>query len=308
MIAPIVFKKIRYPVLPVLMLMAVILSLADTAMGASSVLKYGGLSNGSRRSISTGYRLNGSVHSYSGVKSYSPAYSMTPYAIPIPVNGTCGTSNGGIFDIKPSDDLCTNRSTPSNVTGSGPWNWICAGINGGTYKTCSASPSTYVLSATFAGSGGGSIHGDISCDSSSTCLPVALQNGITANLAATPNAISTFGGWSGACSNLTGNCPVTMTTARSVTATFNKAPKAKIGATPYESLNLAYLGAAASDSIILALDTELTESLNMDSGKLITLIGGYRADYSGKSGLPTVLKGVLTIGSGSLTVEGLVVK
>lgn len=308
MIAPIILKKSRYPVLPVLTLMAVILSLADTAMGASPVLKYGGLSNGSGRSISTGYRLNGSVHSYSGVQSYSPAYSMTPYAVPIPVNGACGTSNGGIFDIRPNDNLCTNRSTPSNVTGSGPWNWICAGINGGTSKTCSASPSTYVLSATFAGSGGGSIHGDISCDSSSTCLPAALENGITANLAATPNAISTFGGWSGACTNQTGNCLVKMTTAKSVTATFTKAPKAKIGATPFESLNLAYVGAAASGSTILALDTELIENLNMNSNKLITLIGGYKADYSGKSGLPTVLKGVLTIGTGSLTVEGLVVK
>ncbi len=99
-----------------------------------------------------------------------------------------------------------------------------------------------------------------------------------------------------------------MTAAKTVTATFTKAPKAKIGAAPYESLNLAYIGAAASGSTILALDTELAESLNMNSGKAITLIGGHKADYSGKSGLPTVLKGLLTIGTGSLTVEGLVVK
>ena len=46
----------------------------------------------------------------------------------------------------------------------------------------------------------------------------------------------------------------------------------------------------------------------MKNGKAITLKGGYKADYSGKSGQPTMLKGSLTIGTGSLSVEGLVVK
>jgi len=95
---------------------------------------------------------------------------------------------------------------------------------------------------------------------------------------------------------------------RNVTATFTKAPKAKIDTTGYESLSLAYNGAAVSGSIIKVLDTELIESLYMNSDKDISLVGGYKADYSGKSGLPTILKGILTIGNGSLVVEGLVVK
>lgn len=93
-----------------------------------------------------------------------------------------------------------------------------------------------------------------------------------------------------------------------MTATFNLAPKAMIGTTGYTSLNLAYAGAEASGSTLLVLDTELAENLNMNSGKAITLKGGYKADYSGKSGLPSVLKGILTIGTGSLTVEGLALK
>ena len=95
---------------------------------------------------------------------------------------------------------------------------------------------------------------------------------------------------------------------KAVTATFTLAPKAMIGTTGYTSLSLAYTGAAINGSIILALDDELTENLTMSSGKTIVLKGGYKADYSGKSGLPTKLKGKLTIGSGRLTVEGLVVK
>ena len=130
-------------------------------------------------------------------------------------------------------------------------------------------------------------------------------------LTAHANDISTFTGWSGACvaCNDKGNCNLTMTAEQTVTATFTLAPKAMITTTGYPSLNRAYTGATVGGSTtILALDTELTENLYLNSGKSIVLKGGYRADYSGKSGLPTVLKGVLTIGKGSLTVEGLVVR
>lgn len=54
------------------------------------------------------------------------------------VNGTCGTSNGASSATAPSSNLCSTGST-SSVTGNGPWTWSCAGINGGTTATCSAS-------------------------------------------------------------------------------------------------------------------------------------------------------------------------
>jgi uncharacterized repeat protein (TIGR02543 family) len=43
-------------------------------------------------------------------------------------------------------------------------------------------------------------------------------------LTASPSQGSTFDGWSGACTNMTGTCTVTMTQARSVTATFTAIP------------------------------------------------------------------------------------
>jgi len=55
-----------------------------------------------------------------------------------PVNGVCGASNGMAFYSAPSTNLC-GTGTPSGVTGSGPWNWSCAGSNGGTNANCSAS-------------------------------------------------------------------------------------------------------------------------------------------------------------------------
>jgi hypothetical protein len=46
----------------------------------------------------------------------------------------------------------------------------------------------------------------------------------------------------------------------------------------------------------------------MGSGKDIILIGGYDNAFSVRSGNPTILAGLLTVGAGSLTVDGLAVK
>jgi hypothetical protein len=56
----------------------------------------------------------------------------------VAVNGACGSSNGAIRTSAPTANLCTT-GTASAVTGSGPWKWSCAGSNGGTTASCSAS-------------------------------------------------------------------------------------------------------------------------------------------------------------------------
>src|SRR5271166_5615948 len=53
------------------------------------------------------------------------------------VNGACGSSNGADLTSAPTANLC-NAGTATSVTGSGPWNWACAGSNGGTTTTCEA--------------------------------------------------------------------------------------------------------------------------------------------------------------------------
>ena len=55
------------------------------------------------------------------------------------VNGSCGSSNGADFLNAPSAYLC-GAGAPSSVTGTGPWNWSCAGRNGGATASCSALP------------------------------------------------------------------------------------------------------------------------------------------------------------------------
>ncbi|HCE66258.1 MAG TPA: hypothetical protein DER40_01670, partial [Geobacter sp.] len=171
-------------------------------------------------------------------------------------------------------------------------------------------PPTHDITVSLAGDGGGTVTsnpGGISCANLSCTGTAAFAYDSTVELLSTPDAISVFGGWSGACSGQS-TCFTVISADKTVIATFNLAPKAMIGTTGYTSLNLAYIGAEVSGSTLLVLDAELTENLNMNSYKSITLKGGYKADYSGKSGMPTVLKGILTIGTGSLTVEGLAVK
>jgi hypothetical protein len=74
-------------------------------------------------------------------------------AIIIPVNGACGSSNGAVFTVTPSANLCT-AGTAGAVTGSGPWNWSCTGT---TTAACSAAIKSY--SVVFAAGASGSVAG-----------------------------------------------------------------------------------------------------------------------------------------------------
>jgi uncharacterized repeat protein (TIGR02543 family) len=68
------------------------------------------------------------------------------------VDGACGSDNGQTLSTTPSQ-LCTTGTT-SLVYGSGPWNWTCAGSNGGSTASCSATASSHAVTASVSGSGG----------------------------------------------------------------------------------------------------------------------------------------------------------
>ena len=53
------------------------------------------------------------------------------------VNGACGAANGESFLTEPRANLC-GAGKASKVTGTGPWDWTCAGLNGGGTVDCSA--------------------------------------------------------------------------------------------------------------------------------------------------------------------------
>jgi hypothetical protein len=86
--------------------------------------------------------------------------------------------------------------------------------------------------------------------------------------------------------------------------TVTAAPNAMIGTTGYPSLTAAYT-AAAPVATIMTPNATLAENFNMSMGKDITLDGGYDTLFQLKTGQPTTLQGILTVASGSLTVDGL---
>lgn len=76
-------------------------------------------------------------------------------ANPQPVDGTCGSSNGGTFTSAPTD-LCSTGTSESFITTASGWQWTCAGLNGGnTSPTCSASKQDATPPVTTASPSGG---------------------------------------------------------------------------------------------------------------------------------------------------------
>jgi hypothetical protein len=63
--------------------------------------------------------------------------TATKVASAQPVNGACGSSNGGSLTSAPTANLCT-AGAASTVSGAGPWSWSCAGSSGGAAASCSA--------------------------------------------------------------------------------------------------------------------------------------------------------------------------
>jgi hypothetical protein len=100
-----------------------------------------------------------------------------------------------------------------------------------------------------------------------------------------------------------------MTADHSATATFGVNPIAMVNGTFYGSLTKAYASIALNGTgIIQAQAVTFIENLLLSGGSAITLQGGYDSGYSAVRTGYSVLNGVLTIGTGSLIVDRLVVK
>jgi hypothetical protein len=106
-----------------------------------------------------------------------------------PVNGACGTANGGTFPYQPNTtDLCS-AGTPSAVSGNGPWSWSCLGSNGGTTATCSANRTP--------------APGDGACGSSNL-TPFAIAPDSNLCTSGTPSAVTGTGPWNWTCVGTSG--------------------------------------------------------------------------------------------------------
>ena len=109
------------------------------------------------------------------------------------IHGTCGPSNGSNVYVAPTSGLCTT-GTATTVSGAGPFNWNCNGINGGTNASCSANLSVNGAC--------GPAHGTFSATAPTSGLCSAgSDTGVTGTGPFTWNCSGLNGGTSIACSS-----------------------------------------------------------------------------------------------------------
>ncbi|MBK1700588.1 DUF1566 domain-containing protein [Thiococcus pfennigii] len=123
----------------------------------------------------------------------------------------------------------TLTATPTAGHSFAGWSGDCSGTGScvvamtaakGVTATFTAPPTNYTLTVAKAGTGTGTVTSNpAGIDCGSDCSQ-GYVSGTVVTLTATPDSGSTFDGWSGACSGGLTTCPVTMTAAKSVTATF----------------------------------------------------------------------------------------
>jgi endoglucanase len=151
------------------------------------------------------------------------------------------------------------------VSWSGPG--ISQGVIGGNFLSPFTTGGTthYSLSVAKAGTGAGTVTsntGGINCGG--TCS-ATYASGASVALTAAATSGSTFAGWSGACSG-TSTCTVSMTAARSVTATFNTS-----GTTYALGVTKSGTGSGTVTSNTGGINCGSTCSANIASGTSVTL-------------------------------------
>jgi hypothetical protein len=168
------------------------------------------------------------------------------------------------------------------------------------------------LTVTLPEAGVGHVHfstPDIDCSSGSCTQSYTFGSGVT--LTATAGNRSLFGGWQGSCSNSSGDCVLSMDANRAVLAYFIVDPAYAVwndpGAIYYSSIGAAYQTAVSGVTSIKACRLELTGELNFNLGKSIKLMGGWNSGYSNNNGYTTV-KGKVTVSTGSVTVDRLIIR
>jgi hypothetical protein len=148
-----------------------------------------------------------------------------------PAGITCGADCTEEYAVGTVVTLTASANTGSTFTG---WSGACSGMDDcvvtmDTAQSVTATfaivqPNEHALSVLLAGNGSGSVTGtgiDCSDDASADCSEIYAANTVV-TLTAVADADSTFTGWSGDCTNTTGDCVVTITGAKSVTGTFTK--------------------------------------------------------------------------------------
>jgi hypothetical protein len=168
-----------------------------------------------------------------------------------PAGISCGTSCQTSFA---SGSTVTLSAAPDPGSVFAGWSGDCSGtgscqltMSQARSVTATFTPNTWGLTVSRQGAGTGLVSSSPAGISCGTSCQTSFASGSTVTLSAAPDPGSVFAGWSGDCSG-TGSCQLTMSQARSVTATFapNLPPQASFTAT-CTSLTCTLNASASSD-------------------------------------------------------------
>lgn len=251
-----------------------------------------------------------------------PSAGELGHLFTIELGNSGALSNKGLFPNLAASTYWTGTLDPDTAGSGMPHYYVFNFANGSWDEDCGmftmsdghyvllvrdgdVGPAEYQLSLRFAGDGGGSVLIGTSSLACNTDCDVAIGAGTAVTL--TPShsdQYSIFDGWSGACSNSSGNCTLTMDGAKTVTASFSKAPVYLDNPSGvYSTISSAYTQAAAG-AAIKTLGITFEEELDFYEDKQISLTGGYDSAFSSSTG-ETTLKGTLTVSRGSVVLENM---
>jgi len=173
--------------------------------------------------------------------------------------------------------------------------------------------TTQLLTVTFQGTGGGSVHSSppgISCSSGTTCPAAPFNSGEIVTLSAAADTSSTFTGWSGSGCSGTATCVVTMDSAKSVSAGFDPLPARVFilgSPTPYQLLQQAYDASIDNDTLQPLAEVFPENPLTFRHTVNIVLAGGYDAGFLNQTGFTTI-QGQVIFQLGSVVVDRLAIR
>src|SRR5439155_14993623 len=150
------------------------------------------------------------------------------------------------------------------------------GIGCGVVFKLTPTQASFNLSVVSAGNGSGTVTSNPAGISCGTTCSASFLSGTVVTLTAAAAAGSTFAGWSGACVG-TGTCSVTMTAAKSVTATFNLT-SGPVVALSHASLNFGTVAIGATSGTKTVTLTNVGTTTLTISGIAIT--GANAGDFA----------------------------
>ena len=217
-----------------------------------------------------------------------------------PAGISCGATCSASYN---SGTVVTLTASPAGGSTFAGWSGAGCSGSGSCVVTMSAAASvtatfnvqTFPLSVSKSGTGSGTVTSSPAGINCGAACSASYNYGTSVTLTASPAGGSTFTGWSGACSG-TGSCVVSMTAARSVTASFT-VQTFTLSVTIEDIVNILGIGSGSVTSSPAGIDCGSgTCSANFDSGTSVTLTPhpGLGSTFAGWSGACS--------GTGSCTV------